>query len=286
VRAINVTLWILAAAVIAGTIVPAHTAAASKETDLILAELRQLQAQVSQIQRAQGELERILNQLASRADEDAAMRQTIVDTQTTLDDLKESLSIISSRLDETNDRVGNVRRELVALRQVQQPTFIAAEGEPDAENHEELSGGDGTEAEEAQTPAVAAAAPNPVDLYNQAYTDYTQMRYPLAVSGFKDVIQRFPESDLADNAQYWIGECYLAQRQYKEALEAFENVLYDYPDSNKLAEAGYKRAHALEGLGRREDAIKQLEFVIEQYPRTQVERSATLFLKKLKSYEP
>jgi tol-pal system protein YbgF len=177
---------------------------------------------------------------------------------------------------------------LSSLRQAQQPTFIAAEeNATDAEEPEGRSGGDGSGSDEQpQSPAVAAATPDPVDLYNQAYTDYTQMRYPLAVSGFKDVIQRFPESDLADNAQYWIGECHLAQRQYKEALEAFENVLYDYPDSNKLAEAGYKRAHALEGLGRRDDAIKQLEFVIEQYPRTQVERSATLFLKKLKSYQP
>jgi tol-pal system protein YbgF len=281
-RASNITLWILAAAVVAGTMIPAHTAAASKETDLILAELRQLQAQVSQIQRTQNDLERILNQLAARAEEEAAARQAWVDTQTTLEDIKESLSILSSRLDETNDRVGNVRRELAALRQTQQPTFISPEP---PENPEE--GGQAEEgSQEAAPPVLAAPAPNPVDLYNQAYTDYTQMRYPLAISGFKDVIQRYPESELADNAQYWIGECYLAQRQYKEALEAFENVLYDYPDSNKLAESAYKRAQALEGLGRRDEAIEQLEIVIEKFPRTQVERSATLLLKKLRSYQP
>ena len=169
---------------------------------------------------------------------------------------------------------------------ISKSTFIAAEGAGDPENKEGESGGETSGADEPQTPTIAAAVPDPVDLYNQAYTDYTQMRYPLAVSGFKDVIQRFPESDLADNAQYWIGECHLAQRQYKEALEAFEEVLYDYPDSNKLAESGYRRAHALEGLGRRDDAIAQLEFVIEQYPGTQVERSATLLLKKLRNYQP
>jgi tol-pal system protein YbgF len=210
----------------------------------------------------------------------------MVDTQTTLEDIKESLSILSSRLDETNDRVGNVRRELASLRQTQQPTFISAPAAEDSENPESDSGGEGSESEEPTPPAVAAMAPSPVDLYNQAYTDYTQMRYPLAVSGFKDVIQRYPESDLSDNAQYWIGECFLAQRRHEEALEAFETVLYDYPDSNKLAEAAYKRAQALEGLGRRDEAIEQLEIVIERFPRTQVERSATLLLKKLRSYQP
>jgi tol-pal system protein YbgF len=125
-----------------------------------------------------------------------------------------------------------------------------------------------------------------VELYNQAYTDYTQMRYPLAISGFKEVIQRYPESDLADNAQYWIGECLMAQRQYKRALESFEDVLRMYPGSNKLAEASYKKAMALEALGRKDEAIEQLEAVIEEFPRTQVERNATQRLKALRNYQP
>lgn len=277
-RAFRTTFLILAAAVITRMLVPTSTQAANKDTELILAELRQLQAQVAQIQRAQGEIERQVKLLASRQETDG-VQQLLVDTQTTLEDVEENISILSSRLDETNSRIGNLRQEIVSLRQRQQPLMLSADG---TETTATTDRGDSSE----QNSRVAAAAPSPADLYNQAYTDYNHARYPLAISGFEEVIRSYPTSELADNAQYWIGECYLARRQFKEALQAFEAVLRKYPESNKLPESSFKKAQAFEGLGRRDDAIMQLEYVIEQYPRTQVEASAKLLLKRLRSYQP
>ena len=281
-------VWILAATVAALTMAPTPASAANKDTEMILAELRRLQAQVTQLQSAQTELGRLLNQLTANAsDDDSFVRKTLANTQTTLQDVKDGLSILSSRLDETNGRIGNMRREMSSLRQTTQPLLIPSEetmlGTGAGEANPPASSG---EAMAAVAPSVSAAAPGPVELYNQAYTDYTQMRYPLAISGFKEVIQRYPESDLADNAQYWIGECLMAQRQYKRALESFDDVLRMYPDSNKLAEASYKKAMALESLGRKDEAIEQLEAVIELFPRTQVERNATQRLKALRNYQP
>jgi tol-pal system protein YbgF len=282
VRALQYTFWILAVAAVARLLAPMPTEAANKDTELILAELRQLQAQVSQLQRAQSEIERLVNLLASRSEGDS-VRQILVNTQTTLEDVKENISVLSSRLDETNARIGNLRHEVTSLRQRQQPLMLSADGATPAEGAEttQASGGEST----SESPVVAAAAPSPSDLYNQAYADYNQARYPLAISGFEEVIRSYPTSELADNAQYWIGECYLARRQFRDALQAFETVLRKYPDSNKLAEASFKKAQAFEGLGRRDDAIMQLEYVIEQYPRTQVEASARLLLKRLRSYQ-
>lgn len=285
-------VWSLAGAIGALTMALTPASAANKDTEMILAELRRLQAQVTQLQSAQTELGRLVNQLTANASEDESfVRKTLANTQTTLQDVKDGLSILSSRLDETNGRIGNMRREMSSLRQTTQPLLIPPEGtapgngqgggaspaNPPSSSGEETA---------AVTPSVSAAAPGPVELYNQAYTDYTQMRYPLAISGFKEVIQRYPESDLADNAQYWIGECLMAQRQYERALESFEDVLRMYPDSNKLAEASYKKAMALEAMGRKDEAIEQLERVIELFPRTQVERNATQRLKALRNYQP
>ena len=73
-RALQYTFWILAVAVIARTLAPIPTEAANKDTELILAELRQLQAQVSQLQRAQNEIERMVKLLASRSDEDSVQQ--------------------------------------------------------------------------------------------------------------------------------------------------------------------------------------------------------------------
>jgi tol-pal system protein YbgF len=276
----QLVVWILVATVVALTMAPTSTSAANKDTEMILAELRRLQAQVTQLQSAQTELGRLLNQLAANASEDESfIRKTLANTQTTLQDVKDGLSILSSRLDETNGRIGNMRREMSSLRQTTQPLLIPSV-------NTEPGNGAGRGGSPSGSGEVTAAAPGPVELYNQAYTDYTQMRYPLAISGFKEVIQRYPESDLADNAQYWIGECLMAQRQYKRALESFEDVLRMYPGSNKLAEASYKKAMALEALGRKDEAIEQLEAVIEEFPRTQVERNATQRLKALRNYQP
>lgn len=251
-------------------------ALANKEHDQILAELRQLQIQLSVVQTNQGRLEQALERMANLfIEQDSSIRRTLVDTGTTLDTVQENLMVLSEKLDETNGRLGNLRREVASLR----PT-------PPIVIPETPEGGSPPPSGEASQPPTATPLPVPsggsADLYQQAYTDYTQGRYSLAISGFKQLIAATPDSDLADNAQYWIGECLLAQRQNREALEAFDAVLSLYPDSNKLPEATYKKAVALEALGSRADAIAQLELVIEYFPRSPAARAAKGMLRSLR----
>ncbi len=129
--------------------------------------------------------------------------------------------------------------------------------------------------------AVTAAAPSVTDVYNQARIDYTQGRYPLAISGFKDVLQLDSRGDLADNAHYWMGECYLAQRQYDPAIEEFDRIIRDYPESNKRPDAYLKKAMTLDDMGRRSEANLMYELVIEQFPQTPQERVARRKLEEL-----
>jgi tol-pal system protein YbgF len=241
----------------------------------IMAEVKRLQVQVSQLEASQLELREAVDKLSKLLqDQDAAVRRTLVDTGTTLQSLQEHMLVLSEKLDETNGRLGNMRRELTSLRPTQ-PIVIPEEGAAPATPEEGTS----------ETPEMQPVQPlaiNSPDLYQQAYTDYTQGRYPLAIAGFKELLSVDPGSDLADNAQYWIGECLLAQRQYREALEAFDAVLTLYPDSNKLPEATYKKAVALEALGSRTDAEAQLEAVIQNYPDTPAARAAEGMLRNLR----
>jgi tol-pal system protein YbgF len=267
-------------------IVPASAAGtADKEHDQILAELRQLQLQLSVLQTNQGRLEQALQRVSNLLiEQDSSIRRTLVDTGTTLDTVQENLLILSERLDETNGRIGNLRREVASLRPTQ-PIVIpeTPEGGESAPPGGGPPSSPGGQPPDSAPPGPAAGPPGAsADLYQQAYTDYTQGRYPLAISGFKELIASDPNSDLADNAQYWIGECLLAQRQYTEALEAFDAVLSLYPNSNKLPEATYKKAVALEALGSRADAVAQLELVIETYPRTPAARAARGMLRSLR----
>lgn len=281
-RAIGNSLPLLGGLLLCSALFPSPARAASKELEQILAELRQLQVQVAQLQRSQAEFERKLERLSVLlSDEDSSRRRAMVDTQTALDTIQEELSILSAKVDETNGRLGNLTQQVASMRQAQPiqipPVAGSVPAGQDSEPSSSLPAGPTSSPSPPPGPVslpASAAPPGPVELYNQAYTDYTHMRYPLAISGFKEVISRYPDSELADNGQYWIGECLLAQRKYKEALEAFDAVLSLYPNSNKLPEASYKKAIALEAMGSRADAIRQLELVIEQFPRTPVARVA------------
>jgi tol-pal system protein YbgF len=249
--------------------------AGQKKEDLILAELRNIQAQIAQLQASQAALKDTVDGLASKGGaEDDASRKTLADTKLALEGMQRDLSVLSERVDETNGRIGNLRQELLAMRQTQQPLVLPpAPGEEGEEPVTETA--DEAPAEEVAEPVgVVAAAPSVTDIYNQARIDYTQGRYPLAISGFKDVLELDRNGDLADNAHYWMGESYIAQRQYDQALAEFDTIIRDYPESNKRPDAYLKKAMTLELMDQRSEAMLMYELVIEQFPRSPQERVA------------
>jgi tol-pal system protein YbgF len=78
----------------------------------------------------------------------------------------------------------------------------------------------------------------------------------------------FPETELADNAAYWTGECYFSQAKYEQAIREFDDILRVYPRSDKLASALLKKGYAYLELGQREQGVVQLQHVIREYPGT------------------
>lgn len=81
-------------------------------------------------------------------------------------------------------------------------------------------------------------------VYNQAMQAYRNQDYWTALSQFQDVAMRFPQSDLGDNAYYWMGEIYLAWKNYPAAIQAFQTVLQSYPTGNKAPDAHVKLGYA------------------------------------------
>jgi tol-pal system protein YbgF len=260
--------------------VPASVAAQKKE-DVILSELRQIQAQLAQLQTSQAALKQALEALtADASNQQETMRKTLADSKVTFDRVEQEMSILSERVDETNDRLGSLGQEIASLRQNQQPLIL-----PDPATTPEAGGSvptpEGGSDEPAIVVPVATASPGVTDIYNQARIDYTQGRYSLAISGFKEVLGLDARGDLADNAHYWMGESYLAQRQHQLALDEFDKVIRDYPESNKRPDAYLKKAMTLEDMGRRSEANLMYELVIEQFPRTNQERVARRKLEDL-----
>ena len=111
-------------------------------------------------------------------------------------------------------------------------------------------------------------------LYDQAYKDLTRGNYSLALLGFGEYLKRSPASDLADNAQYWIGECYYAQRDYDPAIQEFLKVQKDYPQGDKVPAALLKTGFSFLQLEDRASARRYLNQVVEQFPNSEEAVSA------------
>lgn len=114
----------------------------------------------------------------------------------------------------------------------------------------------------------------PRDLYQQAYSDFARKNYDLAIQGFQEYLRLYRDTDLADNAQYWVGECLQAQSKYEDAVTAFNALLRDFTASDKIPDARYKKGVALEALGRKSQAILEYRFVVERFPGSPAARLA------------
>ena len=123
-------------------------------------------------------------------------------------------------------------------------------------------------------PGAPAVAPAPAELYDTAYGDYGKGRYALAIQGFQEYVDTYPNTDLTDNAQYWIGECHYAQKKYKEAVADFDRVLKQWPKSDKAPAAFLKKGYALLELGQKAEAVVELQYAIHEYPSAEEARLA------------
>jgi len=117
--------------------------------------------------------------------------------------------------------------------------------------------------------------------YQAAYLDFSKGLYPLAVSGFRDFLRRFPDSPLADSSQYWIGEAYFsmaratasqpdkARENLEQAVQEFRKVVVAYPRGSKVPTALYKEALALVELKQTALAQARLQYLVEHFPQSE-----------------
>jgi tol-pal system protein YbgF len=111
-----------------------------------------------------------------------------------------------------------------------------------------------------------ATGPDPNQLYDQAALDLTQGRYSMALGGFREFVQRFPTAELADNAQYGVGECLFAQAQFDSASVEYARVEAQWPQGDKVPAALYKHALCEEKLQHADAARRGLEDLVKRFP--------------------
>ena len=220
----------------------------------------------------------VLDSVAARVDriegtqEEQAgyLRETRARSLTELDGIDARLSELESRVIDLDERLARIGRKLGVWYSVSAvpDTGLPADSVP-------------PDSGVAPAPDTVGVGPDtvrtgidPDQLYNTAYLDFTRGKYEVAIAGFEQYLQMFPDTDVSDNAQYWIGESRYSLGDLNVAEEEFKKVLIRHPTGNKVPAATYKLGLVYQTQGREDAARRQFEAVVEKYPGTTEARLA------------
>jgi tol-pal system protein YbgF len=268
-------LWIpIVAAAVMLPAVPAH--AQSRAERQMMADIRMLQEQAQQLAITLAALNDSLKALNTRLDKsDEGMRKGLADQRLVVENMGADLRVIRERTDETNVRINTLSQEMEALRsslasmaaavqtaQSQVPVDPNAPIDPTAP------------AATTPSPLPSTIGLSPTRMYETAMADYASGQWSLAITGFDQFLKAFPKSEMADDAQYFIGETYYASAKYPEAIAALNEVIQNYANGNRTADAYYRRGSAQERMKDVDAARESWEFVIKNYPDSDAARLA------------
>jgi len=202
-----------------------------------------------------------------------------------LDTMSTQVQGLSDNLEEIKSRLGKLNQQLVDLQNAVQSIDAKLASSASATS----AGAGGITGAAAPGPTGAApsrsAQPTPPPsadtLYNNGLRDIQGGKYDLARQEFQDYLKYYSETELASNAQFYLGEIAYVQKNYREAVTQYDKVLINYPKSFKLAPARYKKGMALIELGQKPAGIRELREVIRRFPGTEEDRHARAKLKEL-----
>ena len=117
--------------------------------------------------------------------------------------------------------------------------------------------------------------------YEAAFALLRQARYAEAGAAFQGLLLTFPQSQLKDNAQYWLAETYYGTGQFEQALVEFQAVLNNYPRSRKTPDAMLKVGFSHYELEQWEESRTMLQQLILDYPGSTASRLASQRLDRL-----
>jgi tol-pal system protein YbgF len=181
--------------------------------------------------------------------------QQTTDAGSKVDQISGQVQALHDSVDELKARLAKVSKQLDDMQTAQQNITSPQPGQP---------GG-------AAPGGVAGNVPQapPADqLYNDGLRDYNSNKNDLASQEFAQYLQVYGNTDLAGNAQFYLGEIAYRQGNFNGAVQAYNKVLDQYPGGNKTAAAQLKKAYALLELGQREAGVQELRSLISRYPKS------------------
>ena len=214
---------------------------------------RQVQTMQDTLNKTTGELNTLITQMT---DNISAIRRAQSAVSSNTSESATQISSMGERISATNQRMERLSEQFAQLKKL-------IEDIP-------------------KQPVLAQITPgNAEQLFAAAYADYSRGNYDLAISEFRQYVETYPSSELADNAQYWIGEILYAQRKFPQAVTEFERVVTINAQGDKTPVALYKRALVLIEMGNKDDGVQQMLAVIKSYPKAPEANLATQQLQQI-----
>ncbi len=241
----------------------AGCASTPPDQDPVQVKLNDLDTRVTRIERV------VANQsLLELANEVEALRNDVRALHNDVDELSHNLELSRKQ---QRDLYADLDHRLKALEARSGPAGAAAAAALAAPAA-------ATEAAAAATAPTAAAAngqpglpvPGGTDTanYQAAFTLLKDSQYDRAIGAFQNFLTAFPDSPLAENAQYWLGEAYYVNKSFTDALAAFQRVADKYPQSRKLPDALLKVGYCDYELKQWDAAKQVLSQVVASFPDT------------------
>jgi len=215
----------------------------------------------------------------------SSLQKSVQDVQANsgarLDTMSTQVQGLSDNLEEIKSRLGKLNQQLVDLQNSVQSLDGKISGAAAPAPATSTATPTTSTVAPPNSSAVPSAAPSADTLYSNGLRDITSGKYDLARSEFQDYLKYYGDTDLASNAQFYLGEIAYSQKNYDLAVAEYEKVLNNYPKSFKLAPARLKKGMALIERGQKTGGVRELREVVRRYPGTEEDRRARAKLKEL-----
>src|SRR5438477_1278480 len=214
-----------------------------------------------------------------------SLQKSVQDMQansgTRLDTMSTQVQGLSDNLEEIKSRLGKLNQQLVDL----QNTVQGLDAKISSGASAPATGGPTTTPTAGALPPAGSSAamppPSADTLYSNAYRDLQTGKYELARSEFQDYLKYYGSTDLAANAQFYIGEIAYKQKNYQQAIAEYDKLINNYPKNFRLAQGLLHRGMSFVELGQKSSGIRDLREVVRRFPGSEEERYARGKLKEL-----
>jgi tol-pal system protein YbgF len=272
-------LVVLTTVLVAGGPQPAF--GQKKDTLLLMRQLDTMQQTINTMQKTLDTQTAVLRTLVEQANDNVnsmkatveelrkATQQNLASSNARFDSLTSEIQTLSESLEEAKARLAKLSDQVAQTQNIIQ-TINAPPTAPGA----------GVPGPNGQS-GPAASVPDAETLYKSGLSYFSGGQYQLAVQAFQEYLQYYGDTDLASNAQFYIGECYYSQNDFQKAVEEYNKCLDRYPKGNKQAAAQLKKGYALLAMDQQQAGVRELRSLIQRFPNARESDLARQRLKKL-----